>query len=460
MLRFSNPKIKQRLITHLLSLEIQKDGDDFKVIITQDQPKNNIDPGFIKKIQLFCFPEFEAIESRTFFTFLIGDVCTTFKLGFIQYLDSFHAKIIISDFYYPFLFKNVLRLPSVSSARILYEMYQLQQRKTARIHNEIFNLDGSYERQYLLSLLFKIFTPYDISVIVISLIQTRNIFVVAQKASLCSRISAALPLLIAPFDWPFGIIPVLPASLRDAAETPLPMIIGLTDIQILASDQLSPHVVVNADVGHVIPNPPLPIDELTLAPIPGDQETPSARQLAIQMKFVSNIKKTISEWSKCPGFPHNAISKCLRDFIIDYLYMFTGVCESAEQLISALNSLPEVIAQSQVINELRRIGESEQGTQEETEKVQKKIRQNILSEGNEEQEYSHLEKYKRFYMWFEELYPKNNMREPDMTRKSLDLPRATGKLVIKPKEPRDDNAGDQRIRRRMMMRRSPGKNTI
>jgi hypothetical protein len=46
-----------------------------------------------------------------FLHFVIGDTACEFQIGFVSVTSSFTARVFLSDFYYPDLFKALVSLP-------------------------------------------------------------------------------------------------------------------------------------------------------------------------------------------------------------------------------------------------------------------------------------------------------------------------------------------------------------
>jgi hypothetical protein len=63
-----------------------------------------------QKVELFVIPDPGAIECGSFLTFLIRDG-DAFQIGFALYYSIFSAFCILTDYYYPRVFRMILRAP-------------------------------------------------------------------------------------------------------------------------------------------------------------------------------------------------------------------------------------------------------------------------------------------------------------------------------------------------------------
>jgi hypothetical protein len=327
------------LVSHLFSVDVNP--DTLTVLPNQILPNSSVDPALLKNIQLFSFPDASAIESKTFFAFVIGDTACDFHLGFVLFTTSFTGRVLISDFYYPDLFKALLSLPDDQLFVNFQALGRPAVRKEVTLNSRVFPLDGSRERQSLLSYVFSTFCIFDISKIILGMLQARHIYVVSSSAAVVSRLVAALPLLIEPFRWDMNCIPVLPLFLKEATQVPVPTLIGLTQAEVLLEGRVDARVVVNADMRLVIDKPSL------------DGTHPvRMRAVGIQMDFQRNVLQTLGQFRGCPGFPHKHIQKWIGGFIFQYLRLFTGELPTRQKFIEALATLPEYLESSQVMQDL------------------------------------------------------------------------------------------------------------
>ena len=167
MLRFADESPHQ-LISSLFQLKIERDENQYEVFVRQLLPQGDPDEEMIKNIKLFSFPDPSSVEPHTFLTFSIGNA-ENLKIGFVLYSTAFDALCVLTDFYYPRLFKAMMKLPYLEMAAIALELFKVETRRSVTIKGTEFPLDGALERQRAMSLLFKTFAPYDISKIVIGI---------------------------------------------------------------------------------------------------------------------------------------------------------------------------------------------------------------------------------------------------------------------------------------------------
>jgi hypothetical protein len=336
MLRFAEDTVAP-LATHLFVIDVHP--DELTVTARQIFPESSPDPALLKNIELFSFPDPCAIESNCFFHFAIGDTAGDFHLGFVQFTSSYAAKVLLSNFYYPSLFKSLLALPVNELLSQLRTFSIPQLRPQVSVGGHEFFLDGSRERQELWSLMFTTFSPFDISKIIVGMLQARHIYVVASAASVCSRMVAALPLLIDPFRWDMNCIPVLPMKLKEAAQVPVPTLIGLTHAEVLLEGRVESRIIVNPDMHLVIDKPPL---DLLFR----------FRVIQLQLDFHRIVLSTLSSFDGCPGFPHRHIQKVVQRFLFQYFTLFTGQVATQEQFLKSFSRLPECLESSQVVHDL------------------------------------------------------------------------------------------------------------
>jgi hypothetical protein len=336
MLRFAADTVAP-LATHLFAIDVHP--DELTVTARQVFPESDPDPALLKNIELFSFPDACAIESNCFFHFVIGDTACDFHVGFVQFRTSSAAKVLLSDFYYPALFTALLSLPDDELLSQLRTFSVAQLRTQVSLGGRQFFLDGSRERQELWSLIFATFSPFDISKIVVGMLQARHIYVVASAASVCSRMVAALPLLLDPFRWDMNCIPVLPMKLKEAAQVPVPTLIGLTQGEVLLEGRVESCIIVNPDMRLVIDKPPLDI-------------LFRFRVTQLQLEFHRIVLSTLSSFDGCPGFPHRHVQKVVQRFLFQYLTLFTGQVATQEQFLMSFARLPEYLESSQVVHDL------------------------------------------------------------------------------------------------------------
>ncbi|OHS99897.1 hypothetical protein TRFO_08210 [Tritrichomonas foetus] len=341
MLKFCDQEPKA-LITHLFTITVTHETSKYAVKANQIFPTTAADENLIKNVQLFSFPDFSAIESKSFFTFVIGDTHCDFQIGFVLYSNSFSARVILSSFYYPDLFRELLKLPETELFEQVKKLNKEEIRSSVQIKKTVFYLDGGRQRQKLMKLIFDTFSPFDISKIVIAMLQARHIFCVSSSASVCSQFAAALPLLIEPFRWDMNTIPVVPMKLKDITQVPVPTLIGLTHAEVLLEGRVASHIIVNCDVKLVIDNPSLDSHDSNVR----------LKVLTQQTKFHTTMTAILHAWQNSPGFPHKQVNKALQNFIALYLQIYTGPVTSPEALIAALAKLPEFLESSQVIQDL------------------------------------------------------------------------------------------------------------
>jgi hypothetical protein len=345
MLRFVPPGAPVKLVNSLFQVNIRSDQGKSNVTATQRLPETDPDPALAKKVELFAFPDPCAIERGTFLTFLIRDG-DAFQIGFALYYSVFSAFCILSDYYYPRIFRTILRAPYNEMIELAAALTIPDVRQTVTVKRLTWPLDGSRERQALMKLIFTTFPPYDIAKIVIGLIQNRHLFVVATSAQTCSAFVAALSLLIEPFRWDNASIPLLPLQIMDMIQSPMPILVGLTRPELLDTDMVSAHVCVNCDIKLVMDSPVF------------EEGSPvRLKILAEQMKFAQSTTAQLQAWKGCRGFPHEVISAQVQRFISQYLQIYTGPCASSDEFIQKVGCLPEHVLGSQVFAELTRVDE-------------------------------------------------------------------------------------------------------
>jgi hypothetical protein len=193
-------------------------------------------------------------------------------------------------------------------------------------------LDGSRERQRLMKLICTTFVPYDIARIVIAMLRNRSCFVIAASAQMASTCVIALLLLIEPFQWDNPVIPVVPVQSLDLIHGRGTFLAGLTRPELVNQDRLSPHIFVNYDTKLVMENPGSEMGSQAVLKIQAEE-----------VKFARMLKAQLKAWKRCPGFPHEIIALQIQRFIVKYLQMITGPCESALDFVRKISGLPEVV---------------------------------------------------------------------------------------------------------------------
>ena len=352
MLRFADESPHQ-LISALFQLKIERDENQYEVFVRQLLPQGDPDEELIKNIKLFSFPDPSSVEPHTFLTFSIGNA-ENLRIGFVLYSTAFDALCVLTDFYYPRLFKAMMKLPYLEMAAIAMELFKVEPRRSVTIKGTEFPLDGALERQRAMSLLFKTFAPYDISKIVIGMLQARHVFVVASNASTCSQFAAALSLLIEPFLWTMTLIPILPTKIIDMVEIPVPVLAGLTKVEALVDKSVAKHILVNCDIKLVMDMPVFEADTAL-----------RIRVVSEQLKFHKSATEALAKWKGCKGFPHVIFGGLVKRFIAQFLQLYTGPCPSMGDFVRALKNAPEYIANSQVIEELTCFDELPEDRQQE-----------------------------------------------------------------------------------------------
>lgn len=342
MLRFCSEG--GQLIDYIFNIIITKVDSKYDVAFEQVYPQEKADQNFSNSFKIFVYPDNNAIESNLFFNFIIGDTAVDFKHGFIKYDNNVSGRCIISKYYYPTLFKHLLTAHKNDLANIAPNIAAQPNQHELVIDNAKFNLTVSDEKQKLLGLLFKTFTPFEISKIIINMLEARHIFPMSLNLGKLSRFVAALPLLIEPFRWNMNQIPVLPKQLKDATNIPVPTIIGISDPTILLEGRIDNHIIINLDTCCVVENPPFNVD----APRALDV-------LTLQLGFQNQINNELKIWSRMKAFPFKHIQKSLRFFISEYLMLFTGRCHNIIEFLNNISRCPEDLADSQVIHDLTQL---------------------------------------------------------------------------------------------------------
>jgi hypothetical protein len=339
MLRFCDAE-PHALISHFLTVTV--DARDLAVSVKQILPSGAPDRRLLENVTLFAFPDKCSIESKSLIVFVIGDICCEFRLGFVFYRTSLSGYCVITDYYYPKLFKYVLSLPEEHMMTQINLLILKKSRVTFSAGNRTFYLDGGTERQDSLAFIFKRFSGFDISKIIIGMLQARHIFVVSSSAAICSHLAAALNLLIDPFRWDMNCIPVLPLKLKEATQVPVPTVIGLTQGEVLLEGRVGSRVIVHADLRIVI-------DSFIDAPA---VEASNPEVIQIQTDFHRNVHSQLKAFEGCPGFPHKHMGRLMRYFIFQYLMVYTGSVTDKTELLASLRKLPECLATSQVLQDL------------------------------------------------------------------------------------------------------------
>lgn len=381
MLKFCD-KTPCALATHLFSITINREGNEYTATAKQLFPETDPDPNLIKNVQLFAFPDSCAMESKSFITFIIGDTHCDFQIGYAFYNNALSARCILSNYYYPNIFESLLNLPDDALLTEVEALSKSEVRKSVQIKKNVFYLDGGRQKQQLLKLVFDTFDPFDISKIIIAMMQARHIFCVSSSASVCCKFAAALPILIEPFCWDMNTIPILPLKLKDVCQVPVPTLIGLTRPEVLLEGRVAPHIIVNSDLRLVIDNPSLDNHDFSKR----------ANVLAHMIKFKNTLSLFLNQWHNCPGFPHKQVQMLIQKFIASYLQIYTGPVSTSEALVAALAKVPEFLESSQVIQGLL---SKEHATQSVTEAFEK---------------------------WFDDIFkPKSNRKTVKLRKKSSDL---------------------------------------
>jgi hypothetical protein len=342
MLRFVSRDSPQPLVTHVFSITI--DRDSLTSSAQQLFPGGESDQALLKSVPLFAYPHPSAVESQCFFNFVIGDTACEFRMGFVRYQTSFSAMCILTSFYYPDLFRALLALRELDLLAAVEEMAKPELRSEYLLGDRVFQLDGSRERQSHLALLFHSFAPFDLAKIVIGMLQARHIYVISSSAAVCSQMVAAIPLLIEPFRWDMNCIPVLPMKLKEAAQVPVPTLIGLTHAEVLLEGRVENRILVNADLRMVIERPGLHLTS-----------PHRFRIIETQTAFHRQAISLLNGFQGSNGFPHKHILSLIGSFIFQYIRIFTGTVTTIDQFLSQLVKLPEYLESSQVIQDLKNL---------------------------------------------------------------------------------------------------------
>lgn len=347
MLKFCSPSSKTSLLTHIFSIKINKNENKNEIIVHQLYPKGE-DQDLIPKVKLFACPQPSSLESHCFFHFIVGDIASGFRIGFVQYETIYDGRCVISDYYYPRIFSKLMSLhPDDQMIRVAEQLSAERQRESILFIDDNdnsktkYSLDGKYEEKRLIDLFFKTFSPFDISKIIIGMLQARHIFVVASNVSVCSDF-AGLSLLIKPFKWSLNIVPILPDGLSDMLEVPIPILIGTTRSEALYAPGVSiaSHICVNPDAKIVIESSNYE-----------DNVDIKMKILKLQMEFHNNVSAYLKNWSGCSNFPTDRIFDFIADFIRSYLQAYGANLNSKNDFIRSLQSLPQFLSNSQIIQD-------------------------------------------------------------------------------------------------------------
>ncbi|EAY05768.1 hypothetical protein TVAG_138370 [Trichomonas vaginalis G3] len=332
------------LIDYVFNIIVSKADTKFDVAFEQVYPKEPADPKFVNTFKVFVYPDANAIESNSFFNFIIGDTAVDFNHGFIKYDNNTTGRCIISKYYYPTLFKKLL-VSHKNDLQDIAKVLVVEPNQTEiNVDGKDYQLSGASEKQKLLKIIFKTFSPFEISKIIINMLEARHIFPISLNLSKLSRAVAALPLLIEPFRWNMNQIPVLPIALKDATNIPVPTMIGISDPTILLEGRIDNHILVNLDTFCVVENPPFNVD------------SPKALDvLTLQLGFQNQVTDELKHWAKLKSFPHKHIQKIIRLFISEYLMIFTGRVRNVNDFVAATSKFPEALAESQVIHDLAQL---------------------------------------------------------------------------------------------------------
>ena len=339
MLRFCSGG--ENLLEYVFDIEI---SDTQQVNCTQIWPEDKADPSIAKSIEVFVFPDVCSIQSNMFFNFVLGDTAVEYHHGFVLYQNSKKAKCILTKFYYPLIFRHVLEKHMDDIKEFAENLNIPENTNSIQIDGLSFPLDGSFEKQRLYGLIFKTFSPYEITKIIIGMLEARHIFPFAANPSKLCQFSAALPLLLEPFRWNMNTIPILPTKLRDVTNVPVPTMIGLTHPEILLEGRVDNHIIVNIDTHRVIDNPAFDVNDPRIFDV-----------LNLQLGFANQVSNEMKAWGKVKNFPYKHIQKIVRLFISEYLFIYSGRVKSVNDLVAALPKLPERLAESQVLHDLEQL---------------------------------------------------------------------------------------------------------
>ena len=339
MLRFCSGG--ENLLEYVFDIEI---SNTQQVTCTQIWPEDKADPSIAKSIEVFVFPDVCSIQSNMFFNFVLGDTAVEYHHGFVLYQDSKKAKCILTKFYYPLIFRYVLEKHMADINEFAEKLNIPENTNSIQIDELNFPLDGSFEKQRLYGLIFKTFSPFEITKIIIGMLEARHIFPIAANPSKLCQFSAALPLLLEPFRWNMNTIPILPTKLRDVTNVPVPTMIGLTHPEILLEGRVDNHIIVNIDTHRVIDNPAFDVNDPRIFDV-----------LNLQLGFVNQVSNEMKAWGKIKNFPYKHIQKIVRLFISEYLFIYSGRVKSVNDLVAALPKLPERLAESQVLHDLEQL---------------------------------------------------------------------------------------------------------
>ena len=101
MLKFKTNGSPEGLISAVFDITI--DGKEANTV--QRFPR---EPLSLDVINLFAVPEPHSRTKDSFFVFNIGDTAVSFQYGFVKYRSFNSAVCVISDYYYPDLYRSIL----------------------------------------------------------------------------------------------------------------------------------------------------------------------------------------------------------------------------------------------------------------------------------------------------------------------------------------------------------------
>ena len=339
MLRFCSGG--ENLIEYVFDVVIDQSG---QAKCEQIWPEEACDPAILKSIGVFVYPDPSAVESRQIFNFVLGDTAVDYHHGFIYYENCKKATCILTKFYYPLIFKKVLINHSADIKEFANSLFVPENSTQIQIDDTSFPLDGSVEKQRLYGLIFRTFSAYDVTKIIIGMLESRHVFPICASPSMLCQFSAALPLLLEPFRWNMNTIPVLPTKLKDVANVPVPTMIGLTHPEILLEGRIDNHIIVNIDTHKVIDNPPFDLEDPQLMNV-----------LNLQLQFHTKVNMELRKWQKIRNFPYKHIQKIVKSFIAKYIFLYTGEVRNVEQLVESHQKMPERLRDSQVLHDLEQL---------------------------------------------------------------------------------------------------------
>jgi hypothetical protein len=126
-------------------------------------------------------------------------------------------------------------------------------------------------------------------------------------------------------------------KLKEAAQVPVPTLIGLTHGEVLLEGRVESRIIVKPDMRLIIDKPPLDF---------------RFRVIQLQLDFHRIVLLTLSSFDGCPGFQHRHVQKVVQRFLFQYLTLFTGQVATQEQFLTTFSKLPEYLESSQVVHDL------------------------------------------------------------------------------------------------------------